>query len=88
MTYFGDVRNKSSIIKGPLWNICAANWPIFCEHIFWQPSKGFTKCEICIFWVAMLPCDGLIWMQFFQICHFPGKIVEFTAFKSGENVLV
>ena len=22
--------------------------PDFCEHIFWQSPKGFTKCEICI----------------------------------------
>ena len=62
--------------------------PHFCEHIFWQSPKGFIKCEICIFFffVAMLPCDSLIWMKYFQICHFPGRIIEFTALKIGDNV--
>ena len=27
ITYSSDVRNKSSIIEGPLWNISAANGP-------------------------------------------------------------
>ena len=61
--------------------------PYFCEHIFWQSPKGFTKYQICIvFFVAMLPCDNLILMKYFQICHFPGRIIEFTALKTGENV--
>ena len=25
-------------------------------------------------------------MKYFQICHFPGRIIEFTALKIGENV--
>ena len=62
--------------------------PHFCEHIFWQSPKGFTKREICIvfFFVAMLPYDSLIWMKYFQKWHFPGRIIEFTALKIGENV--
>ena len=25
-------------------------------------------------------------MKYFQICHFPGRIIEFTALTTGENV--
>ena len=61
--------------------------PHFCEHIFWQPPKRFTKCDICIvFFCAMLPCDSLIWIKYFQIYHFPGRIIEFTALKIRQNV--
>ena len=55
--------------------------PHFCEHICWQSPKGFTKWERCIFFGAMLPRDSLIWMKYFQICHFPGRMIEFTALK-------
>ena len=66
--------------------------PHFCEHIFWQSPKGFTKMWdlhifFFFFFVAMLPCDNLIWMKYFQICHFPGRIIEFTALKTGTFVL-
>ena len=64
--------------------------PHFCEHIFWQSPKGFTKCENCI---AFFFCGNItLWQPninvffFFQICHFPGRIIEFTALKIWENV--
>ena len=49
-------------------------------------ERVYEMWELRSYLVAMLPYDSLIGMKSVQICHFPGRIIEFTALKTGENI--
>ena len=78
------ITNRQSL-KGLRRTFVLPTNPHFCEHIFWQSPKGFTKFESCIIygWSVTL---WLVWIKYVQICHFPGKIIEFTALKIGHYI--
>ena len=61
------------------------------SHLLWTYflttiERVYKMWDLQSLLVAMLPYDSLKWMKSVQICHFPGRIIEFTALKIGENI--